>query len=200
MGFVSDWVDSTGQILRSTGEFYQNEDRRDGFGYPLKFAAFSFLMVGILNALRSGLLGSGGLTSTALSLFSGVVGGIIGLFIGAGFVHLFVMFLGGENSYRETAAALDYASCISPVASLMLFVPIIGGMANLVLGLFIIYVQIKGVEEFQNLSTGRAALAVLLPVVLLVIISVILVAAGAFTMFATQGQLANMQGSMPATP
>lgn len=200
MGFTSNWLDSTRQILSSTGEFFQNENRRDGFGYPLKFAAFSVLLVGILNGLRTGVLGSGGLTSTALSLVSGVVGGLIVLFLGAAFIHLFVMLLGGENGYRETFAALAYASCISPVASLLLFVPIIGGIANLVLGFFLIYVQIKGVEYFQGMSTGRAAAAVLLPAVVLIILVIALAFTGILAMFAAQGQITGLQGSMPPAP
>ncbi|AOV94688.1 hypothetical protein AQV86_02065 [Nanohaloarchaea archaeon SG9] len=200
MGFASDWLDSTRQILSSAGEFFQNENRRDGFGYPLKFAAFSFLLVGILNSLRTGVLGSGGLTSTAISLVSGIVGGLIGLFLGAAIIHLFVMLLGGENGYRETLAALAYASCISAVASLFLFVPVVGGIVNLVLGIFLIYVEIKGVEYFQGMSTGRAAAAVLLPATVLLLLIIALAFTGMLAMLGAQGQIAGLQGSMPPAP
>jgi hypothetical protein len=176
MKFVSNWLDEARQIVTSPSEFYQNEDRRDGFGYPLKFAAFSLLIAGVLSAAKIGIYGVPGEASLSMpvtagiSLVSSVMGGLIGLVIGAAFIHVLVALLGGENGYAETLGSLGYASALTALGGVLGLFPVIGGLANALVGLYGIYVQAKGLEFFQDLSFGRSLVAILLPGVVLAII------------------------------
>lgn len=176
MGFASDWLDEARQIVTSPSEFYQNENRRDGFGYPLKFAVFSFLISGVLSAARIGIYGVPGEANLSvpvtagISLVSSILGGLIGLVIGAAFIHVVVALLGGENGYGETLASVAYASALTVVSAVLGLIPVAGGLASALIGLYGIYVQAKGLEFFQDLSFGRSLVAVLLPGVIIAII------------------------------
>ncbi len=169
MGFASNWLDSARTLIESPSDFYQNEDRRDGFGYPLKFAAFSLLISGILSAVRVGVYGTpadvsvGAPIAAGIGLVSTVIGGLIGLIIGAAFVHVFVALLGGEHGYSQTLASGAYATAISAAASAFGLIPLLGGFISLVLGLYGIYVQAKGLEVFQELSFIKSLAALFLP-------------------------------------
>ncbi len=173
MGFASSWLDSARELIESPSGFFDGEDRRDGFGYPLKFAAFSFLVSGVLSALRIVVYGTSVESSLSMpvaagvTLVSSVIGGIIGMIIGAGLIHIFVALLGGENGYSETLAVMGYSSAISAVASVANLVPLIGPLVSVLLAFYSIYVQAKGLEIFQELSFGRSIVAVLLPVVII---------------------------------
>lgn len=105
--------------------------------------------------------------AAGVTLVSSVIGGIIGMIIGAGLIHIFVALLGGENGYSETLAVMGYSSAISAVASVANLVPLIGPLVSVLLAFYSIYVQAKGLEIFQELSFGRSIVAVLLPVVII---------------------------------
>lgn len=173
MGFASEWFESTQKLIENPSGFYQNEERRDGFGYPLKFAAFSLLISGLLGAVRVGIYGTPADVSIAapiaagIGLVSSVIGGLIGLIIGAGFIHIFVALLGGDHGYSETLSVGAYTTSLSAVASAFGLIPLLGGFIGLVLGIYGIYVQARGLENFQNLSFGRSLAALLLPGIIL---------------------------------
>lgn len=193
MGFVSDWLDSARELIESPSGFFEGEDRRDGFGYPLKFAAFSFLVSGVLSALRIVVYGTSMESSLSMpvaagvTLVSSVVGGIIGMVIGAGLIHIFVALLGGENGYSDTLAVMGYTSAISAVASVLNLVPLIGPLVSLLLAFYSIYVQAKGLEIFQELSFGRSLVAILLPVVIITVVVVLLMVTVFASMLALSG-------------
>ena len=193
MGFASNWLDSARELIESPSGFFEDEDRRDGFGYPLKFAAFSFLVSGVLSALRIVVYGTSVESSLSMpvaagvTLVSSVIGGIIGMVIGAGLIHIFVALLGGENGYSDTLAVMGYSSAISAVASVVNLVPLIGPLVSLLLAFYSIYVQAKGLEIFQELSFGRSLVAILLPVVIISVVVVILMVTVFASMLALSG-------------
>ena len=92
------------------------------------------------------------------------------LFVVAGWLHLFVYLLGGRKGYAETAKALIFGSTpymlIGWIPLIGLF---IGGIWSLILG-------ILGIRELHQVSTGRAAGAVIISAFILFIV-VVLVAA-----------------------
>ena len=90
---------------------------------------------------------------------------IIGLFIGAAIVHIFVYLLGGRKGYTQTVKAIGYG--MTP--SLLLgWIPFIGIIA----GIWALIVEIIGIRELQEMSTGKAVLAMILPLIIMVIIAV----------------------------
>ena len=193
MGFASNWLDSARELIESPSGFFEGEDRRDGFGYPLKFAAFSFLVSGVLSALRIVVYGTSVESSLSMpvaagvTLVSSVIGGIIGMVIGAGLIHIFVALLGGENGYSDTLAVMGYSSAISAVASVVNLVPLIGPLVSVLLAFYSIYVQAKGLEIFQELSFGRSLVAILLPVVIISVVVIVLMVTVFASMLALSG-------------
>ena len=93
---------------------------------------------------------------------------IIGLFIGAAIVHIFVYLLGGKEGYTQTVKAIGYG--MTP--SLLLgWIPFIGIIASI----WALIVEIIGIRELQEMSTGKAVLAVLLPAIIIAIIATVYV-------------------------
>jgi hypothetical protein len=95
-----------------------------------------------------------------MSIIYGIVGGIVGFFIIGTIIHLFVLIVGGKMGLEQTFKSVAYAS--TP-GFLLGWIPVIG----ILFALYGIIVQIIGIRELQEVSTGRATLAVMLPVIIL---------------------------------
>jgi hypothetical protein len=91
------------------------------------------------------------------------------LFIGAAWLHIFVHLLGGRKGYLETVKTIAYGSTPYLLIGWIPLIGIIGAIWSFAL-------EILGVRELQEMSTGRAAGAVILAAIVLFII-VILIAA-----------------------
>ena len=81
------------------------------------------------------------------------------IFIGSAITHLCLMIVGGNKSgYQATFRAISYSYC----AHLFDIVPFIGSFIGSV---YMIILIIFGVREGHGISTGKSALAVLLPLI-----------------------------------
>jgi len=93
------------------------------------------------------------------------------ILVGSGVTHLCLMIVGGNRKgFEATFRAISY----SYSAQLFYIVPFIG---NFVGGIYLLILTIIGIREGHAISTGKAVLAVFLPVIVvvgLVIISVLL--------------------------
>jgi hypothetical protein len=84
----------------------------------------------------------------------------IGLFIWAGLVHICLMLLGGANKTFETSfRALSYAY---GATALFCIIPCCGGLIALIWGLI---ADCIGISRSHGTDTGRAVIAVLLPII-----------------------------------
>lgn len=93
-----------------------------------------------------------------------------GLLIAGAWVHLFVYIVGGRKGYLQTVKALIFGSTPYMMIGWIPFIgPVIGGIWSLIL-------EILGIRELHQISTGRAVAAMVLAV-LIVLIIVILIAA-----------------------
>jgi hypothetical protein len=83
---------------------------------------------------------------------------VIGVFIGSGIVHLMLMLFGGQNyPFETTFRTLCYAhGSASPLGA----IPFCGGLIAAIWG---VYAAIVGLSQTQEISTGKAAAAVLIP-------------------------------------
>lgn len=99
---------------------------------------------------------------------------LIGVFISAAIVHLFLLIVGGANSgFPATVRVMCYASTVQVLQVL----PLCGGILG---GLWGVYLEIIGIATAHRTSQGKAALAVLLPAVLCcVCLAIVMVAFGA---------------------
>jgi len=97
-----------------------------------------------------------------------VVGAFASLFIGGLWTHLFVRAFGGRKGYRNTIKAFAYGN-----TPLFLFgwIPFVG----MLFPIWAWVLNIIGIKQLHEISTGRAIGAVLLSIVALVIIVVLIV-------------------------
>lgn len=107
-----------------------------------------------------------GLAMTQPSLVGGIVSGLVGTLIGLliyiGIVYLLGRAFGGTGSFGELA--YDFAlfgAPISVVALLLNYVPFIGWIAGLALGIYNIYLTYLAIQAGMNLP-GNKALYVML--------------------------------------
>jgi hypothetical protein len=171
-----------GVVLR-TADFFRGILRQGDFINPLIFAVICYAVAAILTgiiALVAGRQGFGGLIS---DMILAPIGGAIGLFIGAGIIHLLVMLIIGSRNggFEATFRVLAYAS----VTSLVSWIPLVGWIASL----YGIYIGIVGIREMHNTTTGKAAIVILIPaVVILLLVFVLIAAIGAVLFMGTQQQ------------
>jgi len=91
------------------------------------------------------------------------------VFIAAGWLHLFVYLLGGRKGYLQTLKSVIFGS--TP-AMLIGWIPFIGIFA----GIWSIALEILGIRELQEMTTGKAVLAVVLAILVIVIIIIAIAA------------------------
>jgi hypothetical protein len=170
-------------VLRPV-DFFRGILRQGDFINPLIFAIICYEVAAILGGLIR-LVGIGatnqGFGGFIVSIILAPIFAAIGLFIGAGILHLLVMLIvGSRNSgFEATFRVGAYAA----VTSLVSWIPFIGG----ILALYGIYLGIVGIREMHNTTTGKAALVVLIPVAVIFLLVLALIAlVGAFLFFGTQ--------------
>ena len=97
-----------------------------------------------------------------------VLGAFAGLFIGGSWTHLFVRAFGGRKGYGNTIRAFAYGN-----TPLLLFgwIPFVG----MLFPLWAWVLNIIGIRQLHEISTGRAIGAVLLSIIIALIITVVLV-------------------------
>jgi hypothetical protein len=164
-------------VLRPV-EFFRGILRRGDLINPLIFAIICYEVSAILGGLLR-LVGIGATNQNfggfLASIILAPILAAIGLFIGAGILHLLVMLIvGSRNSgFEATFRVVAY----SAVTSLVSWIPFIGG----ILSLYGIYLAIVGIREMHNTTTGKAALVVLIPAAIVFLILILLAAViGAF--------------------
>lgn len=86
---------------------------------------------------------------------------LIGSFINAAIMHVFVYIVGGRKGYLNTYKAFAYANTPSMLFSWIPIAGLVGFVWTLVL-------EVKGIRILHETTTGRAALAVLLPITIVV--------------------------------
>jgi hypothetical protein len=155
-----------------------------GLHHPLIFAVICYESAAVLGGMLR-LIGIGATNPNfgwflASSIVALILAGI-GLFIGAGILHLIVMLIVGSRNagFEATFRVVTY----SAVTSLLSWVPFIGG----ILSLYGVYLSIVGIREINNNTTGKAAFVVLIPAAIIILLVLELIALmGAVLFFGTQ--------------
>ena len=95
-----------------------------------------------------------------------IAGGMMFIFIGGAWIHLWVYLLGGRkgHGYMRTVKALIYGATPGYLVG---WVPFIGAFAG---GIWALVLTIIGLRELHGITTGRAVAACLLLVVLVLVI------------------------------
>ena len=143
------------------------------------FAVICYEIFTILSGIfaLAGIGGRQGIGGFIVSLILAPIGAVIGLFIAAGILHLLVMLIvgSGNSGFEATLRVGAYAS----VVNLVSWVPFIGWIASL----YGIYLGIVGIREVHSTTTGKAALVVLIPAVVVFLFVILVLGAAAFVIF-----------------
>src|SRR6266436_5561907 len=174
-GFFNAFIETLSMVLTRPAEAFSVMKREGGLGEPLIYALIGGCVGGIVSLLFSLGLQSMGLFTgqqDAFAVMAGVgIGSIVfivlipifivvGLFIGAAIVHLCLMIVGGANkSFEVTFRVLAFSQGSTGPLQM---IPVCGG---LIAGVWALVVNCIGLARAHETSTGRAVLAVLLPLV-----------------------------------
>jgi len=167
---VGSFVETVRIVILQPVGFFSGIQRQGDYLSPLIFALIVSEISAILGGITGILVGNTGIGGFIATLILTPIFAAIVLFIGAAIFHLLVMlFVGSANSgYEATFRTGAYAS----VTGLVSWIPIIGP----ILGLYSIVLAVLGIRELHETTTGRAALVVLIPVAVLLVIGLLIAA------------------------
>ena len=174
-GFFNAFIETLVMVLTKPGEAFTAMKREGGLGEPLIYALIGGCVGGLVSFLFSLGLQSFGFFADRHNTFAAMAGMGIGsvmfvvliplfiiiiLFIGSAIVHLCLMIVGGANQSFETTfrvLAFSYGST-GPLQ----MIPICGGA---IAGVWALVCNCIGLARAHETDTGRAVLAVLLPLI-----------------------------------
>ena len=174
-GFLNAFIETLAMVLTKPDLAFRTMKTEGGLAEPLIYALIGGCVGGIVSLLLSLGLQSMGLFAGQRDTFAALAGlGIgsialvvllpvfivIGLFIGSAIVHLCLMIVGGANKSFETTFRVVAFSQGS--TGPLQIIPVCGG---LIAGVWALVVNCIGLARAHETSTGRAVLAVLLPLV-----------------------------------
>lgn len=174
-GTLRAFFQTASRCLLTPTQFFSSLPLDSGYWAPLLFCVMAGVLGGVLGALWNHLLKGG---SGAFAIFQiliimsfGFIGTLIVmplfLFIMSGITHgLLFLFGGARNGFQATFRVISY----SAVTALFNAIPVVGAVASL----WGTYLAVVGVRETHETSTGKAAGAVLVPVVVPIVVSTLL--------------------------
>jgi len=174
-GFANAFIETLALVLTKPDLAFRTMKTEGGLAEPLIYALIGGCVGGIVSLLLSLGLQSMGLFAGQRDTFAALAGIgvgsialivlvpvfiVIGLFIGAAIVHLCLMIVGGANkSFETTFRVLAFSQGSTGPLQI---IPVCGG---LIAGVWALVVNCIGLARAHETTTGRATLAVLLPVI-----------------------------------
>ena len=190
-GFFDRFVETVRLLATTPGEAFQRMPPSGGIGQPLLFAIvvgwigiaisavwmllFGGLSMPFLDRSQLGEVGAMFGLSTGMTIVMIVVAPvlvIIGVFIQAAILHLMLLLVGGATKGFE---ATTRVCCYAFTAELAQIIPFCGGLLATVWSLILLIV---GLATTHGITRGKAAVAVVLPLVLCCIFFVALMFMG----------------------
>ena len=175
-GMITTVVEKVKGFLRDpVGAFRQAKDDRPGAVLP--YFALLLLLHAVISALLAAVmigtgpvpgLMTGGMSGAVVVFFVILVGGFAGALVFGAWLHLWVYIFGGRQGIWQTLKAVMYGNTPYLLFGWIPFIGFVFTLWSLVLGIF-------GIQELQELSSLKAtlavALAVMIPLVLLLILA-----------------------------
>ncbi|MEY7850572.1 YIP1 family protein [Natrarchaeobius sp. A-rgal3] len=168
MGLAKQWKGVNGYMIKKPSTFFSAYDEDHGIGYPLQFLLVTFavaispiLLIGVVLNITSPM------DAALIGAFVVVLGLMmwIGVVLEAVVAHA-VASLFGASGLTRTLEAYAFPSLVRYG---LFWFPLV----NIMLAFYGLYLQIKALSSFHDISTGKAAVAVLIvPVVVLPIVFV----------------------------
>jgi hypothetical protein len=175
-GLVSAFIETLQMVLTRPNEAFTLMQREGGLGEPLLYGIIGGSIGGIVSFLFSIALQSVGLVSdrqhNAFAAMAGLGAGSIAiiiflpviiaitLFIGAALVHVCLMIVGGaKQSFETTFRVIAFTQGSTGPLQM---IPVCGGF---IAGIWALVLNCIGLARAHETETGRAVLAVLLPLI-----------------------------------
>jgi hypothetical protein len=174
-GFLNAFIETLAMVLTKPDLAFRTMKTEGGLAEPLIYALIGGCVGGIVSLLLSLGLQSMGLFAGQRDTFAALAGVgvgsialiilvpvfiVIALFIGAAIVHLCLMIVGGANKpFEATFRVLAFSQGSTGPLQI---IPVCGG---LIAGVWALVVNCIGLARAHETSTGRAVLAVFLPLV-----------------------------------
>ena len=188
---VQSFVGTVRELVTRPVGFFRGIERRGDYANPLIFA----LICAVISAAIGGFLGilyatvgigdtgvGGAIGAFVASMFFTPIITAIALFVGAGILHLLVTLIvkPANNGFEATFRVASYANVVGLVSWVPVLGPLVAAVASI--GLSII-----GVREVHETTTGKAALVVLIPAAVAMMVALFLIAVvGAALFFSAQ--------------
>ena len=183
LGFVNAFVENAKLFIMAPGEAYARTPKQGDLGSPILWVVIVAPIMALIDSLWSFMFSGVIMTmlpeelspasfgfSAAASVFRAFLAvvmaplfAVIGLFIGAGIIHVCLMALqaldASEGGFEATVRALAYAN----VASVARLIP---GLGWILFIPWVLYLTTEGLATLHGTTKGRALAAVLIPLVL----------------------------------
>ncbi|MBD3259796.1 hypothetical protein GF371_04175 [Candidatus Woesearchaeota archaeon] len=132
--------------------------------------AFLPIMLGAMGGL--GMMGGFGLGALSIVTMpiAMIISGIIGLFIGAGLIHLFAYIFGGRNGFVKLIYLMAALTAALAIIGIINIIPLIGPILYILVAIYGIYPTIVAIKEAYEFSWGKAVLSFVIPVIIVLII------------------------------
>lgn len=173
-GFIESFINTTREALFSPTKFFKKVAEGQGYWAPLIYGVICGVIGSCMAVLWQWLFASRWIPVHLLSMIPFFSIFLIvflialpfmiafSILVGSGITHLCLMIVGGnKKGFESTFRALSYAYG----GNLFGVIPVIGSTIG---GIYSLVLTIFGVREGHGISTGKAVLAVLLPLMVLV--------------------------------
>jgi hypothetical protein len=190
---VNSFLDVVRRVVLQPVRFFAGLPRSGALLNPLLFALICIVISAILSAVLvlAGVQENPGFNpnpqnalpsvftpgSAWASILLSPIGGTIGLFVVAAIQQLLVRLVVGANNsgFGATFRVASYTQ----VTSLVNWIPIVGPL----LALYGLYLSIVGIREMHNTTTGKAALVILIPFAVVLLVALVVLAAAGIAFF-----------------
>ena len=178
--FITAFFRTTREVLFSPTQFFKKIGNTKGYWAPLIYGVICGVIGGCVAVLWQWLFASRFIPAKVLSMVPFLSIFLIiflialpfmiafSLLVGSAVAHLCIMIVGGnKKGFETTFRALAYAYS----GNLFGIIPFIGSSIG---GIYTLVLTIFGVREGHQISTGKAVLAILLPVIVLIGLGILL--------------------------
>jgi len=154
-------------LQRPSVATFEEHEKNDLQGATI-YVAIAGLIAGLLGAIGGAIRNTG----VGSALIGNLIGAIVGFYIYVGIVYLLGRAFGGTGNFGELAYDISlFSAPLTVVSSLLALIPVLGGIAALVLFIYNIYLTYLGIQSGMNLPKDKAILVMV--IIFLVVAAII---------------------------
>lgn len=145
-------------IMRPSVAVFEEHEKNDLQAATI-YVVIGGLIAGVFGAIGGAMRGTG----VGSALIGNAIGAVIGFYIYLGLVYILGRAFGGTGNFGELAYDISlFSAPITAVAGLLSIIPVLGGIAALILGLYQIYLTYLGIQSGMNLPKDKAIIVMVI--------------------------------------